>query len=249
MATEQTRRDWVFAISRAAAAGLGMAWTGWGEGTAAATVLPPGVYLPSTDHLGHALMSADRYRPIPAGCPTDYVRPGNGPYLPQFFSDPEFAMVRRMVELMLGDSSSVCQEITEWIDLIVSEQHDVQSAEQKVDPLYQALAVAYRGSAKAAGRASNAAATYRGGLQWLVEAAQSRHAKDFLALEAEQQISLLDSISDARPDRDAPNPGTQLFVLMKADTINGFYTSQAGLKELNFRGNAYYASSPGCNTK
>src|ERR1700747_2890446 len=115
---DQTRRDWVITISRSAA-GLGIAWRAWGDATLPAP-LPPGVYLPSTDHLGHALMSADRYHPAPPGCPTEYVRPSSGPFEPQFFSSLEFPVVRRLTQLLLGetsDQSAVSQEVAEWIDL------------------------------------------------------------------------------------------------------------------------------------
>jgi hypothetical protein len=36
-------------------------------------------------------------------------------------------------------------------------------------------------------------------------------------------------------------------VWLKRRVIEGFYTSQAGLKELDYKGNSFYASSPGCD--
>lgn len=33
----------------------------------------------------------------------------------------------------------------------------------------------------------------------------------------------------------------------KQRVIEGFYTSQAGLKELDYKGNSFYSESPGCN--
>jgi hypothetical protein len=43
-------------------------------------------------------------------------------------------------------------------------------------------------------------------------------------------------------ERDAP----EFFKLLKAEIIRGFYTSQAGLKEVDYKGNGFYAKSPGC---
>src|SRR3569833_951171 len=89
--SEPTRRSWLVTIG----------YTGLDLGIAEhisaeaqpAIQLPPGVYGPSSDHLGHALMSAEPYHPIPAGCPTDYVRPRSGPFTPLFFTPEEFATI------------------------------------------------------------------------------------------------------------------------------------------------------------
>ena len=46
--------------------------------------------------------------------------------------------------------------------------------------------------------------------------------------------------------RSAANAGTRFYDLLKAESIRGFYTSRRGLKELDFKGNSFYAESPGC---
>jgi hypothetical protein len=246
---DQTRRDWVVAITRATA-GFGIAWRVQGA-TVQPLSLPPGVYLPSGDDLGHALMSADRFHPIPPGCPTDYVRPTTGPYQPLFFSRPHFSMVRRLTELLLGEptDSAVSREVAEWIDLAVSTKKGVQTAEEQLDPQYRALAVAYFGPAHSRGPERNSTAVCREGLEWISQTAQARYANEFLALGVEEQLAILTSIGDGQPGEQNENPGTRLFTLLKTETINGFYTSRVGLHELNFKGNAFYASSPGCHAK
>lgn len=236
--SDQTRRNWVLAIGQTLVAinltpRLGLAAESPGE-------LPPGVYLPSRDHLGHALMSSERYRPIPAGCPTDYVRPRQGPYAPLFFSRDEFPVVVRLVELMLGDNK-VSEEVAEWIDVYVSEADDVGEAEAQVDPLYRALAAAYYGSRHKDKKNQNAASICREGLAWVGRAA---NPTAFLNLDTERQIAILHSISDE--GKHPENAGTRFFTLLKTQVIRGFYTSQVGLKELDFKGNGYYATSPGC---
>src|SRR5438105_1840228 len=81
---EPTRR-WVLQL------GAGTVLTGFsGIPAIAATPLPAGLYLPSTDHLAHILKSASTARPLAA-------------YTPQFFSPSEVAIVRRIVALLLGD--------------------------------------------------------------------------------------------------------------------------------------------------
>jgi hypothetical protein len=54
-------------------------------------------------------------------------------------------------------------------------------------------------------------------------------------------------VSDERADRQSENAGTRLFDFLKFEIIKGFYTSQVGLKELDYKGNAFYARSPGCS--
>jgi len=89
----------------------------------------------------------------------------------------------------------------------------------------------------------------RDGLEWLSNGVQSRHSDQFLSLTEERQLAILDSISDETPDRQSENSGARFFTFLKAEVIRGFYTSQAGLKELGFRGNAFYTRSPGCTSK
>ncbi len=248
--SDGTRRDWIVTISQAAV-GLGIAGSIQGN-TGETAAFPPGVYRPSTDHLSHALMNAEQFHPIPPGCPTDYVRPSHGPFEPLFFSGSEFPVIHRLIQLLLGDTSesAVSQEVAEWIDLRVSSAEGVRKAASSLNPLYRNLALAFYGSARVQQVESwHPDNTCREGLAWIDEAAQTQHSNKFLAIQTEQQIELLDTVSDRRADKQTENPGTRLFDFLKAETIRGFYTSRAGLKELDFRGNAFYARSPGCNSK
>ncbi len=214
------RRDWM--VTAIAAVALPST-----EAQPAATPLPPGLYVPSTDHLGHALMNRGE------------LQPGN----PLFFSPPQFAIVRRIAELILGEepNAAVGEEVAAWIDLRVFSSAALREAALHLDPLYRALALAYYGSTSVHELESfDPQKTCSEGLVWLAEKG------DFLSLDTNQQITLLDSISDTRRDKQIENPGTRLFAFMKSETIRGFYTSKAGLKELDYKGNGFYAVSPGC---
>jgi len=202
-------------------------------------------------------MSAERFHPITPGCPTDYIRPRNRPFEPLFFSASEFAVITRMTQLLLGEvpendgseSESVGREVAEWIDLQVSSASGVHEAALHLDPLYRALAEAYDSVQMERLSKSDPGKICREGLEWISSAAQSRHADDFLSLRTEQQIALLDSISDERADSQSENAGTRFFGYLKTEVIRGFYTSQIGLKELDYKGNAFYAQSPGCGSQ
>ena len=156
-------------------------------------------------------------------------------------------MMRRITQLILGeaDESPITQEVAEWIDLRVASAAGIREAAHGLDPLYRALAVAYFGSARVNElESAHPEQVCREGLEWLANTARSRGAQGFLPLGHDQQIAVLDSMSNSRN-----NPGARLFTLLKTEIVKGYYTSQTGLKELDFKGNAFYARSPGCDSR
>jgi hypothetical protein len=88
----------------------------------------------------------------------------------------------------------------------------------------------------------------RDGLAWLTYQSRSRGNADFLLLGENEQRQILTLVSDEGSDKHIEHPGTRFFKLMKSEAIRGFYTSRIGLTELDFKGNAFYARSPGCKT-
>lgn len=267
------RREWllrlggtaVFTGFRGAVASEPRASASGGPPVAAADpadgVLPPGLYEPSNDHLSHALSSDTRFHPIPAGSETDYVRPPSGPFQPAFLGPQEFEMVRRIVRLLIGragspssaaaavreQSTAPADEIAELIDLRLSQAVAVREASRRLTPDHRALAVAYYGSSSAEeGGSADPPTICREGLRWLEEKSKQQHQKSFLALDERQQLELLRTISDDRSDQSPPSAASHFFQWIKGEVIRGYYTSQAGLKELDYRGNSFYPEPPGC---
>ncbi len=272
---ELTRREWLLRLGGTATL-LGFRGAAGAEPAAVAApsppdqslhaesrvqALPPGLYDPSSDHMTHALTSEERFHPVPAGSETDFIVPRHSPYEPQFFAPPEFRMVERLVELMLGeetghgqaastgpkDADAIGAEIAEWIDLVVLNSAAVRKAARQLSPQHRALAVRYNG-AEAIERleTDDPQKTWREGLTWLAKESQQRYGKAFLDLGTSGQTELLMLMSDDQGGKIAEHAGTLLFALLKAETVRGFYTSQRGLKELNYRGNSFYAECPGC---
>ena len=266
-----TRREWLLKLGEAAVL-LGFTGTAPASDAAEsslfglpdaepANALPPGLYEPSSDHLAHVLASDSLFHPVPPGSETDYLRPRTGPYQPQFFSPSEFQVVRRLVSLMLGehddgsvaaspgdDHENVVAVVVEWIDLRVASAAGIRHAAHGLSPEHRVLAIAFHGNAAAVEELETAQLerTCHEGLQWLADESTKRHGKPFLELSEEQHTALLGEISDARP-KDAPeNAGTRFFRFIKHEIIRGFYTSRAGLKEIDYQGNAFHAESPGC---
>jgi len=249
-----SRREWLLRLGGTAvlmgfqgAPGAGQA----GSVPGGTDQLPPGLYEPSQDHMTHALTSDDRYHPIPAGSETDFLRPPAGPFQPQFFSSAEYPVVKRLVALVLGESEGSSEagatnsEVSEWIDLEVFNSAAVREAALKLSPQHRALAVAYHGEqAVEALETHEPQKIWREGLDWISAESSHRWGKAFLDAPEASQGEILKSLVGREEAADA---GARLFVLLKNQVAHGFYTSQRGLKELDYKGNAFYAECPGCN--
>ena len=69
------------------------------------------------------------------------------------------------------------------------------------------------------------------GLTWIDARSRALFKKDFLAASAEQQTALLTRISaDGNPDKEE-GIGREFFQAIKGMTINGYYTSEIGLRQ------------------
>ena len=94
-------------------------------------------------------------------------------------------------------------------------------------------------------------ASFVRGLTWID--ARSRalfKAKDFLRASAEQQTTLLTRLSaEGNPDKEEAT-GRDFFQAIKSMTINGYYTSEIGLrKELGDNGQLFLPQFQGCDHK
>jgi gluconate 2-dehydrogenase gamma chain len=90
---------------------------------------------------------------------------------------------------------------------------------------------------------------FRSGLSWL-DAHSKAHAGDtFLNLSPSQRIPLLESLAYRNKFRTGEEEGREFFGLIREYTVMGFYTSEIGLKELDYPGLKFYAESPACPHK
>jgi hypothetical protein len=211
------------------------------------TALPPGLYDPSQDHLVHALGSAGKKWSPPLGSETDYVAPTTLPFQPQFFSAEDFRVITRFVEIVLGPTDPAAQaQAAQWLDLWLYSAKGIREAARHLDPLHRALAVAVNGEDSVRDlETADPQSTARAGLAALRDLSVQKHNHEFLALTADQQQALLTSAFTTKSD----TPLRKFFDLARAEAIRGYYTSAAGLKELDYKGNAYYTESPGCESK
>ncbi|HEV2424328.1 MAG TPA: gluconate 2-dehydrogenase subunit 3 family protein [Terriglobia bacterium] len=228
-----------------------------------AVALPPGLYDPSADHLTHVLMREQRFVTPPPGTETEYAAPPPKPYTPAFFSAAELPVLRRLVWLMLNASSEqpapsppvdaeTVGEMAVWIDLVVSQSQSVREAARSLSAPHRALAVRYYGAEEVRQlEASDPQKVWRHGLAWLHEESSRLASGGFLNLSESQQSTLLSRLDKlaSGPAPEAEHPGPRLYRLLKRQVIQGYYTSEAGLKELDYQGNAFHGESPGCPKK
>jgi hypothetical protein len=217
------------------------------EAEPAAVPLPPGLYDASPEHLVHALSSAGKKWSPPAGSEIDYVQPSSLPYQPRFFSAEEFRVVTRFVEILLGqvDANALLQA-AQWFDFWLYSAAGVREAARQLDPMHRALAVAVNGEASVRElETADPQSVARAGLAALRSLALQAHGREFLQIDSAQQIDLLTSAGAAEAD----NPVRKFFEIIRTAAIHGYYTTATGLEELDYKGNAYYTDSPGCETK
>ena len=100
------------------------------------------------------------------------------------------------------------------------------------------------GSARCAASGSR---TFVKGLAWIDARSKTLFGKDFLAASAADQTALLTRLSkEGNPDGEDAI-GTDFFQAIKVLTINGYYTSEIGLRqELGDDGQLFMLQFPGC---
>jgi hypothetical protein len=85
------------------------------------------------------------------------------------------------------------------------------------------------------------------GLRWLDEESERTSGKKFIGLAEAQQLAVLEPLCELADKHEANARNVQFFALVKALTIDGYYTSRVGLmEELGYKGNMAMAAFPEC---
>lgn len=77
----------------------------------------------------------------------------------------------------------------------------------------------------------------RGGLMWMDHECLEKHGNYFIDCTTEQQKALLDRIADSETAAPADKPGVLCFETIRKLTATGFFTSEMGIKDLDYQGN------------
>jgi hypothetical protein len=139
-------------------------------------------------------------------------------YRPVFFREQEYALVERLTDIIIpSDETPGAREAG------VSEFIDLMAS-----------------------RDTSLQNRFRAGLMWLNNHSRKRRGKLFLALAAEEQVALLEPLAYKAKYRAGEERGRDFFDLIREYTVMGFYTTEIGLKELDFPGLRFYSESPAC---
>jgi gluconate 2-dehydrogenase gamma chain len=85
---------------------------------------------------------------------------------------------------------------------------------------------------------------YKDGLAWLDRTIKGHGAASFVAATPEQQTALLDQIAYRRNQTTELAPGIEFFAWARRMTVDAFYTSPIGIKDIDYRGNSPMGSYP-----
>lgn len=86
--------------------------------------------------------------------------------------------------------------------------------------------------------------TYTTGLAWMDAAMKERGAVDFVSASEADQSALLDRIAYRRNASPELDPGIQFFSWARRMTVDAFYTSEIGIRDIDYRGNTALTSYP-----
>jgi gluconate 2-dehydrogenase gamma chain len=142
-------------------------------------------------------------------------------YQPLFFTSAEYAMLERLTDVIIPND-------------------DTPGASQAGVSEFIDLMVS---------RDPDLQRDFRSGLSWLNTHSQKTSGKAFMRLNSDQQTALLETLAYKKRFRPEEELGRKFFALVREYTVMGFYTSEIGLKELDYPGLKFYAESPSCPHK
>lgn len=146
------------------------------------------------------------------------LQPKPAQYKPQFFTPAEYSTIEQLTELIIPRDQTPGAK-----DVGVSEFIDFMVAS---DPSIQ-----------------NA---FRSGLQWLDTRSKNSYEETFTALSLDRQTEMLKALAYRAHFRPDDAEGQKFFRLVRRYTVMGYYTTRAGLEELNYPGLKLYSQSPAC---
>jgi len=144
-----------------------------------------------------------------------------GKYQPKFFTAPQYATLAIVCDAIIppdGHSGGAVQAgAPEFIDLLTSENSEYQ---------------------RSLGR----------GLDWLDAYCNKRFNKAFPDCGAAERKEVLDLIAYRKSavEDSALAPGVEFFAFTRRLTTDAFYTSEIGIKDLQYIGNTFLPVFPGC---
>ena len=153
---------------------------------------------------------------------TEKAATATGIYKPKYFTDHQYKTLQSLCQSIIpGDERSggaLEAGAPEFIDLLTSENEE-----------YQLM--------------------LGGGLMWLDARCIDRYGQQYLDSSPAQQKEILDVIAyrkNAKADASV-SQGIEFFAFLRGMTVDGYFTSQIGIKDLGYIGNTFVKGDfPGC---
>jgi gluconate 2-dehydrogenase gamma chain len=145
----------------------------------------------------------------------------DGQYAPKFFTAEQYktlqALCRAIIPLDDQSGGAIEAGAPEFIDLLSSENEEYQRR-------------------------------LGGGLIVLDATCKERHGKPYLEISPDQQKEILDLIAFRKGAERDPSlrTGVNFFEFLRNLTLDGYFTSEIGIKYLQYVGNDYLPEFPGC---
>ena len=142
-------------------------------------------------------------------------------YTPKFFPAHSYQTLRSLCQMIIPPDEKAGGALEagapEFIDLLTSENKEYQL-------------------------------TLGGGIAWLDSTCNDRYGKAYLECTVAQQKEILDQIAyrESAQKDSTLGPGITFFSLLRDLTTDGFFTSEIGIKYLEYIGNTYLAEFHGC---
>ncbi len=140
-------------------------------------------------------------------------------FVPEFFTDPEHATVRLLVDLIIPaddrSGSATDAGVPEFMDFMMLDRPTMQS-------------------------------WMRGGLAWLDIECQRRFDRTFVDADDAQRTELLEAIAWPDQAEDDLSHGVAFFNRFRDLTASGFWSTEMGIADLQYMGNRVVAEWTGC---
>jgi gluconate 2-dehydrogenase gamma chain len=150
------------------------------------------------------------------------LAPRPWPLDPRFFTSEEYQTVRVLVDLIIPrderSGSATEAGVPEFMDFILADQDTLPEARTAM----------------------------RGGLAWADAECRRRWARRFVDCTERERSDLLDDIAWPARARPEMSHGVAFFNAFRDLTGFGFWSSEIGVKDLQYRGNAFVPEWTGC---
>lgn len=144
------------------------------------------------------------------------------PGTPTFFTAHEWATVRVLVDYIIPrderSGSATDAKVPEFIDFLLSDKESSESSRVAM----------------------------HGGLAWLDNQCQHRFGKSFLSATDAQRRQLLDDVAWPKKARPELHPGVVFFSRFRDLTASGFFSTQMGWQDVQYKGNVAVPVWNGC---